>query len=281
MRSALPNHSDNRFLDYLYALGRGIERGRDEFVDTVLHPFDAIKNLAVSSFDGYNAITGLLFNYSTEGSRVRNAAKGAAVLEGVERFQQSDAAGKTEMISTVVTSGILGASAGLLASEGLHFSYTAAKTSYYTRNFTKALMHQSTEGHIFSKVKGKDKPVSGHVKDTIANRRDMVKTFVDKRNFLFENQYGTQTFARPLEKGVTESWVRVEKGKMKSAGVNGLVKEKPIEYFTSKEGALSDKYAESIRNKKMQSTIATMQEVVVGAATVISDNTTNKTRMRP
>lgn len=281
MRSALPNHSDNRFLDYLYTLGRGIERGRDEFVDTVLHPFDAVKNLAVSSFDGYNAITGLLFNYSTEGSRVRNAARGAAVLEGVERFQQADAAGKTEMISTVVTSGILGASAGLLASEGLHFSYTAAKTSYYTRNFTKALMHPSTEGHIFSKVKGKDKPIPGHVEDTLLNRRYMIKTFADKRNFLFENQHGTQTFARPLEKGVTESWVRVEKGKMKSAGVNGLDKEKPIEYFTNKDGSLSSQYAYVERTKGIQSIQETIREATVGAAIVIADNTATTPRNHP
>lgn len=135
------------------------------------------------------------------------------------------------------------------------------------RNFTKALLHEGGEGHVFSKYKAKNK--LGHVEDTTLNRRNMIETFVDpKRNFVGETQY-KQILARPLG-NCTESWVEIQKGKIKSAGVNGI--NRPIEYFNDK-GNFLDKHAELAKNKQIQTTTETILDATSGIAASIAPQT--------
>ncbi len=106
--SVLPDSDPNPFLNYTYALGRGIERGRDCVADAVLHPIDTAIGLGVAVWDGYNALSDLAFGLSTQGARARNNMRGHAVVSGYEQFIQADGAKKLETASMFVTTSILG-----------------------------------------------------------------------------------------------------------------------------------------------------------------------------
>lgn len=132
--SVLPKSHSNSTLNYLYASGRGIERGRDEVVDSLLHPIETTKNMGIAVWDGYNAAGDLMLGLSTEGSRIRNAARGNAVNNGITEFINADGPRRTEMLSEIATVGILGAATGGLTrglvAEGMEAKGLAIKTSY-------------------------------------------------------------------------------------------------------------------------------------------------------
>jgi len=90
-------------------MGRGIEKGRDIVTDGVLHPIETIKDTARTAFDGYNAIGDAMFGVSTQGARERNAIRGGAVNNQIDRFTTGDSATRIEMISELATTVILGA----------------------------------------------------------------------------------------------------------------------------------------------------------------------------
>ena len=276
LQSTLPTNSENKFLNYSYSVGIGIEHARDATADLVVHPIDNTKELATMSWDGYNAISGLLFGYSNANSRARNIERGGAIIDSVA---QADGAKIVEVGTEIVASTVLGAAIGVAAGKGLREAYKAGKKSYYVNNFDKALPHPSTKGHVFSKTKAKKpgeprtKPKDGHVDDTFVNRKNMIETFADpKRNFVFEELHGQQTkqtLARILPDN-TESWVHVEKGKMTSAGANESFK-----YFNT-DGTLQAKYSGVARAKYLQNTVETVFETTVGAVTANTKNKRNQ-----
>jgi hypothetical protein len=109
--SVFPENEKNDILRPIYAVGRGIEIGRDATVDALIHPIETTLNLLTTIGDGYMAI-GDLFGLSTESARARNLARGLAVNKGIERFAQGDLATKVEMTSQFATLGILGGATG-------------------------------------------------------------------------------------------------------------------------------------------------------------------------
>lgn len=123
--SLLAASSDNKFLDHAYALGRGIEQGRDTITDLVLHPIDNAKDLAVMSWDGLNAISSLLFGYSAMGSRARNQIRGAETLKVVDFLKEADSAQRLEFGSAIATSMILGQGITNVAGSSLTFARNA------------------------------------------------------------------------------------------------------------------------------------------------------------
>ena len=112
--SALPDpaKTKNPTLAHAYAIGRGIEKGRDINATAVLHPIDTACSTLQTIWDGYNAVADVTFGISTEGARFRNAARGTAVVDTAETFVQADSVKRTEMVAQFVSTGIFGAAIG-------------------------------------------------------------------------------------------------------------------------------------------------------------------------
>jgi hypothetical protein len=101
----------NRFYDinnssamhHIVAIGRGLESAvnttADGIVQVVSHPVDTVMGLAITAFDGYNALGDRCFGISTEGSRIRNSARGSAFLDTSYRFENGNSVVRTEMLS--------------------------------------------------------------------------------------------------------------------------------------------------------------------------------------
>ena len=74
-----------------------------------------------------------MFGVSTEGARLRNVARGTAVVDTVETFTQADSVKQTEMVAQFVSTGILGAAVGGLTTGSTVFSLEKAGLAIETK----------------------------------------------------------------------------------------------------------------------------------------------------
>ncbi len=132
--SQFPAHSNDTILEYVYTVGKGIEQARDAVTDLALHPVDNFKELSLMSWDGYNAMFGLLFGYSTTASRARNAERGAATIEAIDYIKQADSAKKLEIGSAIIAGSILGSAVASTAGKSIGWGFKQFKTKGCARN---------------------------------------------------------------------------------------------------------------------------------------------------
>jgi len=115
--------------------------------------------------------------------------------------------------------------------KGANFVYKEGKVFYRAVNFAK----ESDITHVFSKVKGI--PKSGHLEDTLLNRRLILKTISPdnlagvtfRPNAKTGGTVAIEWYAKMQPNG-TQSWARTYNGKIISAGLNDSPKTFHSEY---------------------------------------------------
>ncbi|MDX1901195.1 MAG: tetratricopeptide repeat protein [Gammaproteobacteria bacterium] len=112
------------FMDYVDALNEGVERGRSILVDRVKHPIDTLSNTAVMAWDGFNAISDLALGVSTEGSRQRNLARGAAINDTVIQVVNGSGPERLKIASTLATVGLFSTTASYVVPGTVGLKYS-------------------------------------------------------------------------------------------------------------------------------------------------------------
>lgn len=103
--AGFPASHSNAAMSYTLSIGRGIENSLNKLANNLvtiaIHPIDTIvdivEEVAVTGWDGANAVSQFTAGYSTEGSKKRNLARVQAIKHHVNKFQKSDGAKKLEM----------------------------------------------------------------------------------------------------------------------------------------------------------------------------------------
>jgi len=144
------------FWDYIDGFNQGVEDGRDFVVHMFRHPIDTISGIAVTSFDGYNAITDSVFGISTQGSRLRNVQRSRAIDDSIDRFVEGSGATRLKMVTTGLTTTVLSANVGVVG--------TTAKMSLIETS--SSLIAKSRE--LFGLFKPKQVVVNNTLKEEIA-----------------------------------------------------------------------------------------------------------------
>jgi hypothetical protein len=240
--STLPANSDNKFLNYSYAVGRGIEHARDATADLIVHPIDNTKELATMSWDGYNSISGILFGYSNANSRARNIERGGAILDSVDQFKQADGAKKLEVGTGVVAGAILGKVVTSVGGKALRYGVQQGKNKYILRGFdNKVDVTHAFPKPKLNKTTGTLERKFGHIEDTPEHRKILVQTFADERNYMYTDPHGKRYYAKWMADGHPdgqEAWAytKANSKEIQSVGVN-----KELRYF-NKDGTRQYKY---------------------------------------
>ncbi len=99
------------FAKYIDAFNAGIDDFRNTEIQSIIHPLDTIQNVGTTIWDGYNALTDVTIGISTEGSRRRNAQRGAAINDEINNFTQGDGPTRVRTSANASANIILGSAA--------------------------------------------------------------------------------------------------------------------------------------------------------------------------
>lgn len=154
---------------------------------------------------------------STGPRLVAESAAAGAIVGGMQATEDGSLYSRAENAAISAVECAAGGYVFSKTSQGLHWAWKEGKVKYGLYTFDK----KAEVTHVFAKAKGGKAPKDGHVYDTPENRKIILETFSDKKNFIGKDIHGKELFAKLLPDG-TETWAYVQNGKVKSAGINNI-----------------------------------------------------------
>lgn len=164
LKSQLPETHINSGMRHVFAFGRGIEYGRDNVADMVLHLDETAIDTVILAWDIVNAIGFLSIGFATAGSMRRNRSRTDAITNIVSAFKIADSVKRTEMLAEFSTSLIFIRALGNLPKATVTKAMEAKGLAIPTRHgwayqeFSKSalvLHKQTTEGGLIWRIVSK------------------------------------------------------------------------------------------------------------------------------
>jgi hypothetical protein len=155
----------------------------------------------------------------TSGAKlIASSAGTGAFLGAIHPTEDGSLTSRAQNAAIGAAGGAVGGYVFGKTAQGLKWVWKEGKVQHGLYNFENKVYVT----HAFSKTRG-GKIKHGHVLDTPQNRRIIVETYADKKNFIGTDKWGKEYFAKLLPDG-RESWVRKRGDIYESAGINNIPK---------------------------------------------------------